>query len=259
MTGEKQEGPRPQPKPPEPDEKKPKDDKAPREGQPEIKQPAHGAPPLPEHLKKFHVKKTAFANHYFNQIEQERVLKGLAAWGKFDDAQARWKLTGRIGEKSKYEATLADSGAGLFSGQDAFLQEFSDLSELRDEPPGTGGLLTAWHHLRLLLSRGPKGFTDFYYLGSEPFDGQGETVDVLVAGLAGAESHWYFSRQSGTLLGYDFIRGENLDRCEIRFTALQDVSGKKFPKAFKVLHGGLPPVLYHVDAVEFAAPGSDGK
>jgi serine protease Do len=260
LTGEKKAGPKPQPNP---EEKKPKDDKAPKDekeppdGQPQTPPPGHAAPPpAPEHLKKYHLKKTGFANYYFNQLEQDRVLQGLATWGKYDAAGGRWKLIGQLSDQTKFEATLADSGAGMVLGKDAFLQEFGDLAELRDEPPGTGGLLTAWHHLRLLLSQGPKAFTDFYYLGSEPLDGQGETVDVLVGVLAGAESHWYFSRQSGSLLGYDFIRAENQDRCELRFQGLQDYSGKKFPKVIQVRHGDKSPALYQVDAVDFSAPGN---
>ncbi len=262
LTGEKKGPSAPRPKPddePPKDGKKP-DDKKPDDKKPQPVKPAHGEPPPPpEHLKKFHVAKTGFANYYFNQLEQVRVLKGLTAWGKFDDAKGRWKLTGNVGEKTKFEATLADSGAGLIQGNDAFLQAFSDLTELRDEPPGTGGLLGAWHHLRLFLSRGPQAFTEFYYLGSEPLDGQGETVDVLVGGLAGAESHWFFSRQSGELIGYDFIRAENQDRCELRFTGVQDIVGKKFPKSIRVLHGNLPPVVYAIDSVNFAAPATDSK
>lgn len=255
LIGEKKEQP---PQPPEGDEKKP-NEKKPDDERPGPRPRGHAAPPPPpEHLKKFHVIKTGYANYYFNQIAQERVLKGLAAWGKFDDAQGRWKLTGLQGEKTKFESTLADSGAGLFLGKEAFLQEFTDLTELRDEPPGTGGLLGAWHHLRLFLSRGPKAFNDFYYLGSEPLDGQGETVDVLVASLSGAESHWFFSRQTGELLGYDFIRAENQDRCELRFTALQTIVGKKFPKTIRVQHADKVPTVFQIDAVDFAAP-ADSK
>ena len=263
LTGEKKPGPQPQPKP-KPDEKpgpgNPPDGQEPKDGKPQQPLPAPAAtPPAPEYLKKFHVQKAGFANYYFNQLEQDRVLKGLATWGSYTEARGRWKLTGKLGATTKFEATLADSGAGLFIGKEAFLQEFGDLAELRDEPPGTGGLLTAWHHLRLLLSRGPQAFTDFHYLGSEPFDGQGETVDVLVGALAGAESHWYFSRQTGTLLGYDFIRADNQDRCEIRFQGTQDFSGQKFPKVFQVRHGDKSPALYQIDAIDFAAPGSDLK
>ena len=265
LTGEKKKGPDPQPKPEEKprkdDPKEDKEEKAPKDGQPP--QPpmrGHAAPPPPpEHLKKFHVKKAGFANYYFNQLAQDRVLKGLAAWGKYEDARGRWKLNGKVGEATKFEATLTNSGAGLFIGKEAYLQEFSDLSELRDEPPGTGGLLTAWHHLRLLLTQGPQAFTDFYYLGSESYDGQGETVDVLVGVLAGAESHWYFGRQTGALLGYDFIRAENQDRCELRFQGTQDFSGKKFPKVIQVRHADRSPALYQIDAIDFAAPGSDSK
>jgi serine protease Do len=260
LTPKLQQGP-PQPRP-RPG-KKP--DKEPKEGDPEQPKPMgpHDPPPPPEHLKKFYSEKTGFANYYFNEIEQQRVLKALDSWGKFDDAQATWKITGTIGQAQKYEVKLAENLAGMVipeqSGKpaEAYIQKFADLTEIQDEPPGTGGLLTAFSHLRLLLARGPKAFTEFYYLGSEPFDGKGELVDVLVAGLAGAESHWYFSRETGALLGYDFIRSENQDRCEIRIDAMQDLPGqKKFPKTFRVLHGDQMPSVYQVESVNFAAPAA---
>ncbi len=47
------------------------------------------------------------------------------------------------------------------------------------DPPESGGLLLAFAHLRQLLLD-PEGFTEFSYLGSEPFDGTGPMVDVLM-------------------------------------------------------------------------------
>lgn len=244
----KPEGPRPERVPPKEGEDPPRDSEPGPHGK--------GGPqsaPIPEALKKFYIEKAGFANYYFNQLEQDRVLTGLKTWGNFADAQGLWRITGKIGEQQKFEATLADSAVGLFVGPEAYLQEFTDLTEIRDEPEGSGGLLGAWHHLRLLLTRGGKAFTDFYYLGSEPFDGQGEIVDVLVGEIGGAESRWFFSRQSGQLLGFDFIRGENQDRCEIRFAGQMDLAGRKFPKTMKVLHGDTPPALYHVESIDFSA------
>lgn len=256
--------PKPQPKPPAPRApgKKPKDGEPDDPNQPKAMNP-HEPPPPPEHLKKFYVEKTGYANYYFNEIEQQRVLKALAGWGRFDGAKGTWKITGKIGADQKYEAKLGDQLAGLVIPElpgkpaEAYIQKFADLADIQDEPPGTGGLLTALSHLRLLLLNGPKVFTEFYYLGSEPFDGKGELVDVLVATLAGAESHWYVSRESGALLGYDFIRGENQDRCEIRIDATQDIPGqKKFLKTFRVLHGDQPTIIYHVDQLTFDSPAT---
>ena len=244
-------------------------DGEPEDGEPKMPRPSktpgpHDPPPPPEHLKKFHVEKTGFANYYFNQFEQDRVLKALSSWGDFNDAKGTWKLTGKTANQRAFEASLSEKLAGLVIPEikgkpaEAYLQKFADLTDIQDEPPGTGGLLAALSHLRWLLVKGPKAFTEFYYLGSEPFDGKGELVDVLVATLAGAESHWYFSRETGNLLGYDFIRGENQDRCEIRIDAMQDVAGKKLPKTFRVLHGDQPAVTYQIEQVNLS-PTTDTK
>jgi len=250
--------PQPGPMPPEKKPGKPRKEGDPEEPrQPKVLGPHEPVPP-PEHLKQFYLEKQGFANYYFNQLQQDRVLKSLSTWGSFADAKGTWKFSGVMGSQRPYEVRLSDSLAGLVIPEagkkpaEAYLQKFADFTEIQDEPPGTGGLLAALSHLRLLLSAGPKQFTDFYYLGSEPFDGKGEVVDVLVATLAGAESHWYFSRESGNLLGYDFIRSENQDRCEIRIDAMQDLQGRKFPKTFRVLHGDQSPVAYKIDQVSFS-------
>jgi serine protease Do len=260
--------PKPQPSQPKPRQPGKKPEKEPKDGEPEQPhQPKgmgpHEPPPPPEHLKKFLIEKTGFANYYFNELEQHRVLKALDGWGKFNEAKGTWKIDGKIGADRKYEAKLGNDLAGLVIPQqpgkpaEAYIQKFADLTDILDEPPGSGGLLTALSHLRSLLLKGPKAFTEFYYLGSEPFDGKGELVDVLVATLAGAESHWYFSRETGALRGYDFIRSENQDRCEIRIDVMQDLPAqRKFPKTFRVLHGDQPPVVYHVDHVTFESPAS---
>src|SRR5262249_42953828 len=41
------------------------------------------APKPPEHLAKFYVEKPGFTNYYFNELERERTLKGLAALGDY--------------------------------------------------------------------------------------------------------------------------------------------------------------------------------
>ena len=70
-------------------------------------------------------------------------------------------------------------------------------------------------------------FTEFYYLGSEPLDGRGEKVDVIVAVMTNVESRWYFNRDTGEMLGFDTRIAENEDDCEIRFTGWKEIDGRK--------------------------------
>ncbi|HVW02164.1 MAG TPA: trypsin-like peptidase domain-containing protein [Planctomycetaceae bacterium] len=236
LTGKpKQRGPMPEPKnPDDPKEDKPKNEKP---GQPRRPMPAaHAAPsPPPEKYKHMYVAKEGYANYWFNEQEQKRVLAGVAPFGDFSKSRGLWKLTGKQGEVP-FTFKLDDNQLGLILGDAPYLQELKDLVDLQPDPPGTGGLLVAMHHLRLFLTRGKNGFTDFYSLGSEPLDGRGERVDVIVAELSGASSYWYFSQATGQLLGFRFELTEDADACEIRFEEVGEFGGVKIPTKLHVRH-----------------------
>ena len=217
--------------------------------------PAPGHPPVPAaesktpaHLAKFFVEKPGYANYFFNQLEQDRVLKGLLTVGNFSAEQGTWKIAGTLDKETPVELTLAESGAGMVldGGRNSFVQPFGTDGDFADEPPGTGGLLLALHHFRLLASRGPKAFSDFQYFGSEPLDGIGERVDVLLAELTGAVSSWYFSRDTGILVGFDLRRAEDVDACEIRIAAWKQFSNHRLPERIDVRHAGktYPPLHF---------------
>lgn len=250
-----QKQPRPQAPPPRerPPGGKPPGEKQPEEkrpGQPEEKtprRPPHLPNPLqpqppkpPEHLAAFYVEKPGFTNYYFNELERDRTLKGLAALGDFSKETGTWKLSGVFAaDNAAIEFTLADKLAGLVfdGGKKAFVQELSADSKFEDEPPLSGGLLLALDHLRRLMVLGQKGFSEFYYLGSEPLDGTGTAVDVLFCERYGARSHWYFSRASGILTGFDTFRDDDVDPCEVRVEGLIELAGRRFPASFVVRSG----------------------
>jgi len=244
------EGPPPRERPPEdrkrsdrrprqPDDKQP-DDKQPRRPQ----QPGNAMRPQPPkppaHLAAFYVEKPGFTNYYFNELERDRTLKGLAGFGDFSKETGSWKLSGTTGaDNVAFEFTLADKLAGLVidGGKKAFVQELSADSKFEDEPPASGGLLLALDHLRRLLVLGPKGFSEFYYLGSEPLDGTGAAVDVLFCERYGARTHWYFNRATGTLAGFDTFRDEDVDPCELRVEGQIELAGRHFPELLVVRSG----------------------
>jgi serine protease Do len=207
---------------------------APRRGTPRRPE----APKPPEHLAKLFTERPGFANYHFNEIERDRALKGILALGDYSKETGVWKLTGTLAiDQTPFEFTLTDKLAGLTldGGKKVFAQELG-VSEFEDEPPATGGLLLAMHHLRLLLVRGAAGFSEFYYQGSEPFDGSGPLVDVLFSERNGARSQWYVSRETGQLVGFDTYRDDDVDPCEIRLEGLTELTGRKLPAVFIVRH-----------------------
>lgn len=214
---------------------------------PEQRQPGpplpHGHPPTPDagppaDYAHMFVKKRGFANYYFNELQQQQLLEQVRQLGEFGDAAGLWRLAGQAGEGVPFELTLADQGLGLLVGDRAFSHELTDDLELLDEPPGTGGLLIGMHQFRLLLTQGPEAFLETFYFGSEPLDGTGPTVDVLVTRWKTAETYWYFGRSGEGLVGFDMVREEDVDACEVRFLSMAPMGGKILPQVFRVRSGG---------------------
>src|SRR5579872_5970084 len=114
----------------------------------------------PEQLAKFYIEKPGFTNFYFNEVECDRTLKGLSALGDYSSLTGVWKLSGVLDtDQVPVEFTLADKLAGLTveKSKQTFVQELTPDAKFEDEPPLSGGLLLAMHHLRRLLVLGAKG------------------------------------------------------------------------------------------------------
>jgi S1-C subfamily serine protease len=239
-----------------PDDKRP-DPRGEKPGAPRPAAPAHPRGPAPpEHLARMFIERPGFANYYFNEIERKRVLDPLRALGDFSRETGVWKLTGTLAaDETPFEMTLADKVAGLTvaGGKQTFAQELG-VADFEDEPPGTGGLLLAMHHLRQLLLHGPQGFSEFYYQGSEPFDGQGPMVDVLFSERYGARTQWYFSREDGRLIGFDTYRDDDVDPCEVRLDGLVELAGRHLPAVIIVRHADREYGRFKLDGLKFGPP-----
>lgn len=223
---------------PKPNAPKPKDGEKPKEETPPQPDPhAEAQAKPPEAYKHMFVEKPGFANWYFNLEEQKRLKPLIAAWGDYSKLTGAWQITGKSGIKDSVKLTLSDKGLGLELGSDPFYQAL-DGSDFVDEPPGSGGLLVAMHQLRLLLTKGEAGFSEYYYLGSEPLSLTGQTVDVLITTVNGVETRWYFSRQPASLVGFSSQLAEDLDECEVFFATMHEADGRFFPGKILVRSGG---------------------
>ncbi len=208
---------------------------------------------LPAEYKKLFVKKAGYANYYFNQQEQQRVLRGLDLLQSWRSVSGRWKLTGKTTTGEDFVLTMADKGLGLQLPNRPGLQPLEGAADFLDEPPGSGGLLAALHQFKLLLTKGAESFTEFAYVGSQPLDGRGVPVDVLLTKKGGVESHWYFRKADGVFVGFDSLLGADVDPCEIRFVDFGDFGGKRFPSRFVVRHGDADFATFEVLTLEVLA------
>ena len=226
----------------------------PRPGQPgrPKRQPRRGRrPPAakpPEKYKHLFVKKTGFANYYFNQQEQKRVMREVTRLGDFTSAAGAWVLAGKTAAGDAYQLTLAEAGVGLSWKQKAYFQELESAEPL-DEPKGSGGFLYAMQMWKTFLANRTKGFGEFYYLGSEPLDGSGARVDVMISELGNVRCRWYLDRKQGRLLGFDSQREEDTDECEVRLTGDIESGGRHWPKAIVVRSGGQAVASFGVATV----------
>jgi serine protease Do len=188
---------------------------------------------IPEQYKHLFEEKTGFANFYFNRIERDRLMGSLKGWGTF--APRPWTLTGSMNGKDEVQFKVTDEAVGMKLGKDASVLPLNQ--DPTPEPPGSGGLLLSLSHLRQLLID-PAQFTEYLYLGSEPLDGAGEKVDVVVTTRGSTMTRWYFSRPDARLVGWDTSVEEDLDECEVRIREMGQLGGVQFPSRVTVSSGG---------------------
>ncbi|MBM4076028.1 MAG: hypothetical protein FJ267_10325 [Planctomycetes bacterium] len=207
---------------------------------------------LPEDFKKMYVEKPGFANYYFNELEQRRVLQGLESLKSWLEMKGRWKLSGKTTAGDSFTLTVTDKGLGLELPNRPGLQTFDDQIAYLDEPPGSGGLLPAVHQWKQMLTVGPESFTELVYLGSQPIDGNGESVDVLQTRLSGAVCRWFFDKRTGALVGFDTRLSTDVDACKIRFLEWSQFQGHQFPSSWQVRSGDTEFATFIIESFEAA-------
>ncbi|QDU45392.1 Periplasmic serine endoprotease DegP precursor [Symmachiella dynata] len=208
-------------------------------------------------LAKYYQKKPGFLNYYFNELERDRALRGLADLGDFSETSSRWIVTGKTETSEDFRIVFASTGMGMLLGENAYLQPLGEDAATIDEPPGSGGLLAGLNHYRRLLTMGAAGFSEFYYVGSTPLDGVGERVDIVEAELNAGRSLWYFHKGTGELMGFDFWIHDQADPCEVRFSGRRDFQGRILPARWTVNHADKTFVTLNIENCEF--PTSDDE
>ncbi|QDU36198.1 Periplasmic serine endoprotease DegP precursor [Maioricimonas rarisocia] len=225
---------RPQPQPqPQPG---PEDEDGEPRPQPRLPDPFHRQPkaePPAEYAHMFE-ERAGYANYYFNRIERERLVSTLEPWGDFTGQNGLWEIVGSVRGGESFHFKLGDELLAVQTGNDVALQRLDE--DFADVPEGTGGLLAAMHQLKQLLVAPEDYFTEYYYVGSEPLDGFGERVDVLITTRGLVTSRWYFSKADGHLIGFDTAVAEDADPCEIRFQGEASFGAYRLPQSFTVRH-----------------------
>ncbi len=208
---------------------------------------------IPEKYKHLYEEKSGFANYYFNRTARDRLMGSLKPWGDFQPANAVWTFAGKRDGQEEMQLKLTETAVGLRVGKEALVLSLE--GDPTTDPPGSGGLLLALAHLRQLLVD-PGHFTEFYYLGSEPLDGVGEKVDVVITTRGSTTTRWYFARPEPRLLGWDTSVEEDLDECEIRIQEMGEVAGRRFPTKMTVSSGGKSYAGLQIEAGDWGTGGA---
>lgn len=232
-----------------PGQRRDDDPKKPDERRPGPRRPP--PPPPPEQYKDLFVEKEGYANYYFNQVEQQRVLKGLDAWGDYSTKNGVWKLAGRDQRERPFAVTITPTTVSL-AYIDQNYEVSVDATDFQPTPEGSGGLLTALLHFKLFLTQRGFLFSDFHYLGSEPLDGRGEKADVLLSELSAVQSRWYFGRTSPEFVGFDSQLSKDQDECEVRFLAVGEFDGRRFPSRWQIRSGNSEYAVWTIESVTLA-------
>lgn len=195
----------------------------PKKDGPAPKQPAKG----PEgDGAKFYKAKRGFANFYFNEQAQKRVMDGFTKVGDFSKLTGEWTIEGnrvKDGRQDDMKIQLIEEKVvgsdkdtrPVVLGNFNLALRLEPLKQNQEEknlvePAGSGGLLMAFYHYKRFLTMGAKGFegdSGFYHGGSEPIYVQplkdpaptslkdvrvmAEVIRTEHAGVAGK---WYFYR-----------------------------------------------------------------
>lgn len=235
---------------PEPDPEEPQPDE-PMPDQPiPIEFPVMPMATIPEEYAHMYVERRGFANYYFNEVERARVMRGIEALGDFSTLAGLWEIEGTTAAGEHFLLKLGQDLAGINVADAIAVQPLDQPFE--DQPIGSGGLLVAMHHFKQLLVDPDAYFSEFYYLGSEPLDGQGPTVDVLVTLRGGATARWFFDRESNAWLGVDLALTENAETCRIRVDGTLSIDNRVLPQTWRVNFGTDPFTTLRFETVSWS-------
>lgn len=254
LAGEEEDPMEPTPKAPprDPGEGEP----PPPPAHPGMKKPKK--PVAPEKYAHLFVERSEFANYYYNEQAQKRLLPGIQKWGTYAGKPNRWILTGTLTDSTPMDVRMFPDAVAAKIGTSFVVQPLNE--EARDVPEKSGGLLTALEQLKQMLLNRDGYFTELYYLGSEPLAGTQERVDVLVTTKSLVTCRWYFRRETGEFIGFDSAIEEDADPCEIRFSSEMKTFGDvTFPASLKIRYADQDFGTLTVTGLQFQAAAEGGQ
>jgi serine protease Do len=230
--------------PKQPDEEKPKRPEGPP--QPDSPQPGKtkrinaavqkdGA--LPKAVKDVFETRSGYANYWFNRYHQQRVWNALVGRGDFAGVGWNWTIVGKNDAGGDVEIKLSEDHGSIVLPDGQSEAEFGLSLNETLSPPRSGGLLAALHLWQRLLLTGPNQFGEVRYFGTLPWPDEQRLADCLVGVQAGVETRFYFDPLDGDLVGIEMQASDGDDPCEIYFSDIRAVDGRRMPHRWVIRHG----------------------
>lgn len=218
---------RPQRPDPEPQEEEGEDPQQPEDHHHSEPKKTDG-PQVPEQWAHLFQQRKGFANYYFNQQWQQRLLQPLRQQSESSGGSANWVLDIRLEaatQQAAGELGVTEQAAYLqLRGQRSALQKQGQFS-LQDEPDQFPGLLVGMLQLRQLLQSESDTFDDLFYHGDERLQPSQATVRTLITIDGTIKSRWYFQDGNVYPVGVDILPAAGVDEARLRFTDWEAAAG----------------------------------
>ena len=176
--------------------------------------------------------------------------------------RASWTLRGSLDGPSTLEVTLEDDQTlarwNTPAGDRQLLMDGNDRLSRDLLPEGSGGLLTALHVWRRLLTLGPTQFGEVSYQGTAPWPGHDPLADVLIAVHDVVESRFFVDPETGRLLGIEMYPDSEVDPCEISFRDYRVVDGRQMPFEMEIRFGDAVFGIWKLNEVSIKTSEAEG-
>ena len=214
---------------------------------------------FPEAHKHLFIKRTGFANYYFNLANRTRIWNGFQSHGDFTKQPFTWRLTGTNSKNQRVTIVLGDEKSGIQIDSESFvIDPEADLSA-QLAPVGSGGLLVTLHLWRKMLTLGPKKFGDVYHFGNIPNRLSNTQSEVLVATRGVIENNFLFDPADNRLDGIEMYPGTETDPCEVFFDDYQVDGDLTVPGSITYSHGLTAAQTIKIEQIEFLENSDSGE
>jgi S1-C subfamily serine protease len=235
---------------------------------PEVPQlSGHTRSKIPTIVAEHFEERSGYANYWFNRDHQQRIISTYRSQTDLASAGLDWHVHGRVETGGDVEIHLAKRTGSITMPIGQSRADFDQPLSETLSPPNSGGLLAALHAWQRLVAVGPRKFGDIYYHGTMPWPRNKNDfhagvdheplADCLVGNYGGAETRFYFDRETGDLVGIEFFAAEDFDPCEIYFGDIRGIDGARLPHRWEVRHGDEVYGVFEITAYRFGNGAED--